>query len=73
MYMQTCAVAVGAAFVYANTACAFTDIANAVGTAAACVVGAAAAALLPTFTKIMTLLGQKVWCALVKLKIDNGC
>ena len=53
--------AVGAAFVYANTACAFTDIANAVGTAAACVVGAAAAAaLLPTFTKIMTLLGQKV-------------
>ena len=51
--------AVGAAFVYANTACAFTDIASAVGTAAACVV-AAAAALLPTFTKIMTLLGQKV-------------
>ena len=53
--------AVGAAFVYANTACAFTDIASAVGTAAACVVAAAAAAaLLPTFTKIMTLLGQKV-------------
>ena len=47
--------AVGAAFVYANTACAFTDIASAVGTDAA-----AAAALLPTFTKIMTLSGQKV-------------
>ena len=54
MYMQTCAVAVGAV-VYANTACAFTDIASAVGTDAA-----AAAALLPTFTKIMTLSGQKV-------------